>query len=131
MTLHTIGYGNRSPEVVFAAIPPGALVIDVRARPGCRWQPAYSKRQLAAHFGSRYHHRAALGNVSGSGEAWVSPLPGMVERDLAVIARLLEAGRSVVLLCAEADVMRCHRRWVAEALAERVDGLAIVHLLEK
>lgn len=127
-TLYTAGYGNRKPEAFLAALPADAIIIDVR-RSASGWSPEYRAKRLAVRFAGRYYHRPALGNVSGDRDRWDSPDPRWVERDLGVIAELLEAGQPICLLCAEKDPAACHRRFIAAALAERIDGLQVEHLL--
>ena len=129
-TLYTAGYGNRRPEWFFAQLPESAVIVDVR-RTAAGWSPQYSGKQLSARFAGRYYHRPTLGNTSGSAEIWESPSPEWVDRELHYLAMALKHGENVLLLCAEKDHGKCHRRFVAAAIAARVDGLQVVHLLEE
>ncbi len=45
-----------------------------------------------------------------------------------VVSRL-QRGESLVLLCACAQVTRCHRRVVAELVQAEIPGVPVIHLL--
>jgi uncharacterized protein (DUF488 family) len=142
-TLYTIGYEKaRLPDVVatLAAAGVGTL-IDVRDRPISR-RPGFSKRQLAAALdeaGIRYLGLRALGTPPEGREAgrrreWDSFWHIVEERLASAEAELAldEAARTArgnasCLLCYEADWRCCHRRRVAEILADR-HGFAVRHL---
>ena len=142
-TLSTIGYEKaRLADVVatLAAAGVGTL-IDVRDRPISR-RPGFSKRQLAAAIeaaGMRYLHLQALGTPPEGREAgrrrewprfWniVEAKLASGEAELALQQAGEIAGRSPsCLLCYEADWRCCHRRRVAEILADR-HGLTVRHL---
>ena len=142
-TLFTIGYEKaRLADVVATLAGAGiATLIDVRDRPISR-RPGFSKRQLAAGIeeaGMRYVGLTALGTPPEGREAgrrrdwerfWhiVETKLGSAEAelDLQRAAESVQQGRSC-LLCYEADWRQCHRRRVAEILAER-HGFAVQHL---
>lgn len=133
-TLYTIGYGNRKPEEFFALIPNGATIIDVR-RSARGWSSEYSAKRMGERMGNLYLYWPALGNsFHGSHNQWIPEGGWGLANDfleaLASLARTLEQQGQppIVLLCAESDPQRCHRRFVAEEVAKRVDGLEIVHL---
>ena len=132
LTLYTIGYGNRPPAEFFALLPADCTLIDVRYKPG-GWSPSYNKSALEQRLGRRYLHFPALGNASGSADIWTPPLvlapdvPDILEALVSLMQCDATTG-PVVLMCAEREANRCHRRLVAQALAERVPGLEIVHL---
>ena len=142
-TLYTIGYEKALLKDVIAALVAAgvATLLDVRDRPISR-RPGFSKRQLAAAVedaGMRYVHLAALGTPpegrlanrrrewqrfwSIVGEKLVRP---EAELDLHRAADIAKAAPSC-LLCYEADWRICHRRRIAETLAER-RGFDIRHL---
>lgn len=142
-TLFTIGYEKaRLADVVAALRGAGvATLIDVRDRPISR-RPGFSKRQLAAaveEAGMRYLHLQALGTPPEGREAgrrreW--PLFwNIVEQKLATAEAELALQQAAdvardnpsCLLCYEADWRGCHRRRVAEILAQR-HGFAVQHL---
>ena len=141
--LFTIGYEKtRLGDVITALAEAGVVtLIDVRDRPISR-RPGFSKRQLAAaaeEAGIRYLHLQALGTPPEGREAgrrrdwerfWgivetrlAGPEAELALHDAALAAR---EGASC-LLCYEADWRCCHRRRVAEILAER-HGFAVHHL---
>jgi len=142
-TLYTIGYEKALLKDVIAALVAAgvATLLDVRDRPILR-RPGFSKRQLAAAVedaGMRYVHLAALGTPpegrlanrrrewqrfwSIVGEKLVRP---EAELDLHRAADIAKAAPSC-LLCYEADWQVCHRRRIAEVLAERYE-FGIRHL---
>jgi uncharacterized protein (DUF488 family) len=142
-TLWSIGY-EKTGWADFIARLRGAevaMVIDVRDLPLSR-RAGFSKRALSAGLaeaGIGYAHLRALGTPPEGREAnrkrqwdrfWtiVEARMATVEaaRDLLHAADIATAARSC-LLCYEADWHICHRRRVAELLAERA-GFAVVHL---
>ncbi|HMD63412.1 MAG TPA: DUF488 domain-containing protein [Stellaceae bacterium] len=141
--LFTIGYEKaRLKDVVATLAEAGvSILLDVRDRPISR-RPGFSKRQLAAaveQAGLRYVHLPALGTppegrLAGRRRKWDRFWP-IVEEKLAraeaalalqEAAELAQAAPSC-LLCYEADWRVCHRRRVAEILAQR-HGFAVSHL---
>ena len=142
-TLFTIGYEKaRLADVVATLTAAGvATLIDVRDRPISR-RPGFSKRQLAAAIeeaGMRYCRLRALGTPPEGREAgrrrdwdrfWhIVESQARRRRSRAGAARGRRDGAQSpsCLLCYEADWRRCHRRRVAEMLAER-HGFAVHHL---
>jgi uncharacterized protein (DUF488 family) len=142
-TLFTIGYEKaRLADVVATLTAAGvAALIDVRDRPISR-RPGFSKRQLEAAIeeaGMRYLSLRALGTPPEGREAarrrewdrfWniVETRLSAPEAELALHEAAATAKQSAsVLLCYEADWRCCHRRRVAELLAER-HGFAVHHL---
>jgi uncharacterized protein (DUF488 family) len=142
-TLYTIGYEKALLKDVVSTLAAArvATLIDVRDRPISR-RPGFSKRQLAAAIeeaGMRYVHLQALGTppegrLAGKRREW-DRFWGIVEKKLArpeAELALQEAGEIAAavpgcLLCYEADWQICHRRRVAEILAQR-HGFAVSHL---
>jgi uncharacterized protein (DUF488 family) len=142
-TLFTIGYEKALlGDVVGTLTEAGvATLIDVRDRPISR-RPGFSKRQLAAateDAGMRYVHLKALGTppegrLANRRREWDS-FWGIVEEklaspeaelDLQSAAEIANAAPSC-LLCYEADWHDCHRRRIAEIVAQRY-GFAVRHL---
>ena len=142
-TLYSIGYEKALVTDVLATLTAAgvATLIDVRDRPISR-RPGFSKRQLAAAIedaGMRYVHLAALGTppegrLASRRREWErfwriveeKLAYAEAELDLLQVAEIARAGSSC-LLCYEADWRVCHRRRIAEILAER-HGLAVRHL---
>jgi uncharacterized protein (DUF488 family) len=141
--LYTIGYEKALLRDVVATLTAAGVttLLDVRDRPISR-RPGFSKRQLAAAIedaGMHYFHLGALGTPSEGREAnrrrewdrfWaiVGEKLASPEAELALqqAAELAEAEPSC-LLCYESDWRICHRRRVAEILAQR-HGFAVSHL---
>jgi uncharacterized protein (DUF488 family) len=134
-TLYTIGYEKTLLKDILATLSGAgvATLIDVRDRPISR-RPGFSKRQLAAAIedaGMQYVHLAALGTppegrLANRRREW-ERFWGIVEEklarpeaeiDLYQAGEIAEAAPSC-LLCYEADWQVCHRRRIAEILAER------------
>jgi uncharacterized protein (DUF488 family) len=142
--LFTLGYEGRSAVDLVTSMAASGIttVVDVRDLPLSR-KRGFSKNALAALLadsGVEYVHERRLGNPKElrdyvkSGGDWCWFADAFRER-LAVaddaldsVLVLIERGEVVCLLCFEADVSRCHRSLVAEALVERADGLAVRHL---
>jgi uncharacterized protein (DUF488 family) len=142
-TLFTIGYEKARLSDVVATLTEAGVesLIDVRDRPISR-RPGFSKRQLAAALeeaGIRYVGLIALGTPPEGREAgrrrqwdrfWhiVDERLASAEAELGfdAAAHTAREGTSC-LLCYEADWRCCHRRRVAEMLAER-HGFAVHHL---
>jgi uncharacterized protein (DUF488 family) len=141
--LFTIGYEKAVLRDVLATLAQAgvATLLDVRDRPISR-RPGFSKRQLAAAIedaGMRYFHLQALGTppegrLAGRRREW-DRFWGIVEEKLArpeaelalqQAAEIAQAAPSC-LLCYEAGWQSCHRRRVAELLAQR-HGFAVCHL---
>jgi uncharacterized protein (DUF488 family) len=142
-TLYTIGYEKaRLADVVTSLTEAGVTaLIDVRDRPQSR-RPGFSKNQLAAGLeaaGITYVGLKALGTPPEGREAnhkrqW-ERFWDIVETKLATAEAelaLQQAGELATkspscLLCYEGDWHICHRRRVAEILAER-HGFMVRHL---
>ena len=117
-------------------------LVDVRDLPLSR-KRGFSKNALAARLaesGVDYVHERRLGNPkelrdyvkSGGDWDWFAHTfrerLASAEEALDSVLAIIERGEVVCLLCFEADSGRCHRSLVAEALAEKADGLAVRHL---
>jgi uncharacterized protein (DUF488 family) len=133
--LRTIGYEKASLSEVVAALEAAgiATLIDVRDRPQSR-RAGFSKRQLQAAIedaGMRYLHLKALGTppegrAANRRREWerfwriVDDKLATAEAELALQqVATLAAEAPACLLCYEGDWRLCHRRRVAEILAER------------
>ncbi len=143
LELLTIGYEGCTIQDVLTALAAAkvGLLIDVRALPRSR-KPGFSKRQLAAGLdekGIPYVHLQGLGTPKPGRDAVRAGHPEIMERifrehmtsdraqaDLAQ-AKALARETRVCLLCFEHDPACCHRRIVAEMIAEDT-GQHVVHL---
>jgi len=141
--LWTIGYEALWPDALVAELEAAGVerVVDVRLRPQSR-RPGMSKTKLGlklAEHGIAYEHRRELGtprDIRGLFRAGYRDEAAAAYRAHAVAtagdaldALAAELGRvRTALLCLEANPAGCHRRVVAELLAERVPGLAVEDL---
>jgi uncharacterized protein (DUF488 family) len=143
-TLWTIGYERLLPPELVAELEAAGVqrLIDVRFRPQSR-RPGMSKTRLfevLADHGIAYEHRRSLGTpadirwffhhnrIAEGRAAFETHLEATASDELDAFAAELEHGPRTALLCLEADPAHCHRRVVAEALATRCPGLAVVDL---
>jgi uncharacterized protein (DUF488 family) len=143
-TLYTIGYENTTVRRFLEALTEAGieLLVDVRAVASSR-RPGFAKSRLAANLseaGIDYVHLRDLGTPADGRVAaragrhaemraiFMEHLATSRAQDgLEDLAELVRAGRPLCLLCLEENAEHCHRRMVAEALAERMP-LRIVHL---
>jgi uncharacterized protein (DUF488 family) len=144
LILWTIGYERLLPPELVAELRAADVerVIDVRFRPQSR-RPGMSKTrlsQLLADHGIAYEHRRELGTpadlrwlfhkgrIAEARTAYRTHVETAAPEALDALAAELDHGPRTALLCLEADPAGCHRRVVAEALAERRPGLEVVDL---
>jgi len=143
-TLWTIGYERLLPEQLAAELRAADIerVIDVRFRPQSR-RPGMSKTRLGellASHGIAYEHRRTLGTPpdlrhdfhAGRLERARAGFRAYIQRAspeaLAELSDELDGGPRTALLCLEEDPAGCHRRVLAELLAERRGNLEVVDL---
>jgi uncharacterized protein (DUF488 family) len=142
--IFTIGYEGANVASVLDALKSVGVqrLLDIRALPLSR-KPGFSKRQLAAGTeasGLGYLHLRALGTPKPGRDAAragrTTEMEAIYSRHLATdeaqheLAAAVSLARrfAICLLCFERDAHRCHRRLVAEALAQRT-GQAVVNLM--
>jgi len=122
--LYTIGYQSLEPEHLEQWVCQlGALLLDVRLSPRSR-RATWSQHALSEWFGERYWHLDLLGNVN-----YKSGRPIQLKDEqagLTVLKELLE-DQPVILLCGCRNVQECHRRVIAERMAEGF-GVEVEHL---
>ena len=141
MSLWTIGYEQLWPDALVAELLAADVqqVLDVRFRPQSR-RPGMSKTRLAAalaEHGIAYEHRRELGtpveirglfragHLEEARAAYRAQVDGAT---VDALAAELGRGPRTALLCLEANPAGCHRRVIAELLAERRPGLVVVDL---
>ncbi len=142
--LATIGYEGTTMDAFLATLRDAgvALLVDVRAVAASR-RPGFSKTALAAHLreaGIDYLHLRALGTpAAGRAAARAGRHAEMraifrdhltsraAQQELGTLADLAAGGRTLCVLCFEADPAHCHRTLVAEALGGRLP-LTVDHL---
>jgi uncharacterized protein (DUF488 family) len=143
--LFTIGYEQTPPKAVLDELENAGvkLLVDVRAVASSR-RPGFSKNQLAAGLDERgiaYLHLRGLGTPKDGREAARSGDMKGLERiyakhlktpqtkeELDELSSLVQKSGPVCILCYERDHEHCHRKWIAEIIADR-DGVKIENLL--
>jgi uncharacterized protein (DUF488 family) len=143
-TLWTIGYEKLLPPELIAELEAAGVerLIDVRFRPQSR-RPGMSKTRLGERLGEHgiaYEHRRSLGTppdlrwlfrhhrLAEARTGFRAHIEATASDELDALAAELDHAPRTALLCLEADPAGCHRRVIAEALAERRPGLAVVDL---
>lgn len=134
LPIATIGYENAAQDAVIARLQAAqvAVLIDVRAVAASR-RAGFSKTLLAASLaaaGIEYVHLRQLGTPKPGREAArkgrIGEMTEIFEAHMAEPAAQLElarataiaADRKTALLCYEADACGCHRKILAEAIAD-------------
>jgi len=127
-TIYTVGHGARSAEELVRLLNEAQIaeLVDVRAYPGSRRHPQFSRENLRKSLeegGIRYVWEGkALGGMRPS------YVDHMQTTEFQAAAQAL-AGREgrVCIMCAESNPADCHRSHIADWLAAR--GHRIIHLL--
>jgi uncharacterized protein (DUF488 family) len=117
----TFGYGNRQSYDEFLQYLQEMkvdVVIDVRINPRA-WSRKWYKEQIE-HFclskNIAYISQTALGNTSGK-ETWIPPNQEAADIALKEVAEIAQS-QTILLLCAEMNPERCHRKVVADYLGK-------------
>ncbi|MCZ4101939.1 DUF488 domain-containing protein [Streptomyces sp. H39-C1] len=144
MKLYTIGFTKKSAEKFFGLLrEAGATrLVDVRLN-NVSQLSGFAKRDDLRYFlgeicGAQYSHRTELAPTKDMLDAykkrdigWAAYEERFVElmkvRQIEDIIRR-ETLDNAVLLCSEDNARHCHRRLVAEYLAQQWDDVAIEHL---
>ena len=144
-TIYTIGHTRKSLRQFIGLLQEAGVdaVIDVRLR-NTSQLAGFAKRDdlaflLREGFGIGYEHVVELAPTAEILDAYKEDHDWLAyERDyqqllaereaLAIGRQLLERYQRPCLLCAEDTPDHCHRRLLAEYLAERIGNLEIVHL---
>jgi uncharacterized protein (DUF488 family) len=145
-TIYTIGFTQLSLAEFISLLRKARVdaVIDTRLR-NTSQLAGWAKRDdlaflLREGFGLAYEHiepfapTADLLDGYRAGRDWDRYAAAyrtlLIERDAAGIGRdLFTRYQAPCLLCSEATPEYCHRRLLAEYLAEQLDGIVIEHLL--
>ena len=143
--LFTIGYEQTPPKAVLDELENAGvkLLVDVRAVASSR-RPGFSKNQLAAGLDARgisYLHLRGLGTPKDGRLAARGGDMNALERiyakhlktpqareELDELSSLVMKSGPVCILCYERDHADCHRKWIAEIIADR-DSVKIENLL--
>jgi len=143
-TIMTIGYEGVAIDRFFQELRSSGVqyLVDVRQMPLSR-KPGFSKTALAAHtenHGLQYVHMVNLGcpkairrdyQADGDWERYTKRfLEYLDTQDAALddLAFLVRKGHCA-LLCFEADPDTCHRKYVAEAVRDRIADASVTHLM--
>jgi uncharacterized protein (DUF488 family) len=126
----TFGYGNRKNYDIFLDHLQSfdvKCVVDVRISPRAWSRKWYGDRlqSLCSSKSIKYISKPSLGNTSGK-ENWIPPNQEEADAALQEIAEIAQNG-NVVLLCAEINPHRCHRKEVADCLRKLI-SLPVKHL---
>jgi len=143
MTIYTIGYEKRDVAEIIAILRSNKIEVlaDIRINPISR-KKGFSKRELSAALeaaGIEYVHFRELGTpqeirgrVRSDGDyaRFSKDYAAHLKTRSAALKALLDivTRRNVCLLCFERDINQCHRKIVAEKLAEVSRDLEIIHL---
>ncbi len=124
-TLYTLGYLHPDGATTLMAVmasDPMTLLVDIRYSPRSRWLPQWSKKQLQATWGDRYRHVKALGNVDYRlADTPIQLLDPLMEIRWAM--EQLQAGHSLILLCACREYGRYHRKVVEEQVIQVLEAI--------
>lgn len=142
VVLYTVSYEGRSLDGFLHDLREHGVrvLVDVREVPISR-KPGFSKTTLAAALteaGIAYVHMRALGcpksirdayREDGDWSRYTVLFNKHLQRQGAAIAELSElaAAQPAALMCYEADFNRCHRTYVARAVANRL-GATVGHI---
>jgi uncharacterized protein (DUF488 family) len=117
--VYTIGYAAADSMQMLEQVmsDPAMLLVDIRLVPRSRWFPQWNKKQLIQRWSKRYRHERRLGNLNYKNKRKPIELVDAAG-GLAFLVELLQAGYSIVLLCACVQYDACHRKLVADLLAQ-------------
>ena len=123
--VYTIGYAADGSAQLLEQVmsDPAVLLIDIRLVPRSRWFPQWNKKQLVQQWGQRYRHERRLGNVNYKNKRKPIELCDAVG-GIVFLVELLQAGYSIVLLCACVQYDACHRKLVADLVVQYLASVA-------
>ncbi len=126
-TIYTMGYQGWTPAAFCRAVRArDGLLVDVRYAARSR-NRAWTKSALLEEFGERYLHVRDLGNVNYRAVGRPIEIADLEAGAKTVESLLTMVPGALILLCACKDVATCHRKVVADALAERF-GMDVEHI---
>ncbi|MEU5231365.1 DUF488 domain-containing protein [Streptomyces bacillaris] len=144
MKLYTIGFTKKSAEKFFGLLREAGVsaLVDVRLN-NVSQLSGFAKRDDLRYFlgelcDARYAHRTELAPTQDMLDAYKKRAIGWAAYEESFI-QLMKARQieetvqqetldNAVLLCSEDNARHCHRRLVAEYLAQRWDDVTIEHL---
>ena len=120
--IYTIGYSKWSVEEVRLKMDELGVdvLVDVRTRPYGRFHPAFNQPRLFEAFGPRYRW---MGKCLGG-----KPGPA-TEEGIEWLITEHRSGRTLLLMCVEADPRNCHRLLDigARLLPRGIDAIHLLH----
>jgi uncharacterized protein (DUF488 family) len=139
-TIFTIGHSRHTAEHFLALLRTHAIeqLVDVRSQPHSKWAPHFDKAELARLLGEQVAY-VFLGRQLGGrpDDRTFYRQDGTVDYDRRALAPDFAEGianlvaiarcRQTVILCAEEDPSRCHRRLLIAPVLAR-SGAAVVHV---
>jgi len=145
MPIFTLGYEGLSPECFASILKEAGVqhVCDARELPLSR-KKGFSKSaisQMLASHGIKYEHVKSLGcprpirnryKATGDWSEYSVSFAKYLRKQSQALAELAVVSRAMktCIICFEANPDRCHRKFVAVAVAERTKQKAI-HLTQK
>ncbi len=142
MTIYTLGYSGWKIDDIRATMDRlDAVLVDVRMVPRSR-VPQWSCYSLSREFGHRYAWVRELGNENYKGtfeQIQIANFPAGEKRlrELLALSNVeglalspaegASGSKAIILLCGCKDVTQCHRKLLAERLAEAWSA-DVVHL---
>jgi uncharacterized protein (DUF488 family) len=143
MLIYTLGYSGWKIEDAQAVLKRlNAILVDVRMVPRTRWTPLWNSSALRECLGDASEGSPRAGSVQGR-YVWLKQFGNVnykgtfeqieIADFLAGEKRLREllakdaTGKAVVLMCGCRDVNVCHRKVLAQRLAE-LWGADVIHL---
>ncbi len=140
-TLYTLGHSRHTIEAFIALLKQHRIkrVVDVRGQPYSRYNPQFNRERLAGNLNAEEIDYTWRGeHLSGrprearfyaaSGEVLWDKLTAKPELQAALNALAAEARtHRLVLVCAEENPLRCHRRFLLTPPLSR-RGVKVLHL---
>ncbi|AEM39411.1 hypothetical protein Pyrfu_1554 [Pyrolobus fumarii 1A] len=131
-TVYTLGTSRRSLAELLSILRrlEADAVVDLRRFPRSRRYPWFNKEVLIRVLyerGIRYYWLGWLLGGKTVGDYTKYMCTREYKAGIKLLLEILDVSKNPVLLCAEMEWWRCHRRFVAESLHRR--GYRVVHVL--
>jgi uncharacterized protein (DUF488 family) len=125
VTIYTLGYSGWSVEAIKTFVESvNGVAVDVRMVPRSRYAP-FNGTAFSRLLGERYCWLSDFGNVNYKNGGPIAI--GNFDKGVEQLGPVKDAGKAVVLMCGCPDVNICHRKILAERLAQRW-GAEVVHV---
>jgi len=143
--IYTIGVSGKTAEQFFELLKSHNIrrLLDIRLRNDSHLlgftRRAHLPYLLREVCGAEYAHKSDLAPTAALLDDWSAKtiswatyerrfVPLLEQRKIAAKFDRVYFRTPTVLLCAESKALQCHRRLVAQHLAEKYPGLEVVHL---